>query len=57
MEGSEQENDTIMVAVMPQEDPPDNGMKGTGVAVTGGRGTGHKAVANVELQDNEGQSQ
>lgn len=45
-----------MVPVMPQEYSPDNGMKDPGVAVTGGRGTGHSAVADVELRGNEGQS-
>lgn len=56
MKGSEQ-NNTIMIPVMLQEYSPGNGVKETGVAVTGGQGTGQKAIANVQLMDNEGQSQ
>lgn len=56
MKGSEQENNTIMIPVIPQEYSPGNGMKDTGAAVTGGQGTGHKAVADVELQGTEAQS-
>lgn len=46
-----------MIPVMLQEYSPGNGVKDTGVAVTGGQGTGQKAIANVQLMDNEGQSQ
>ena len=43
-----------MIPVMLQEYSPGNGVKDTGVAVTGGQGTGQKAIANVQLMDNEG---
>lgn len=45
-----------MVPVMPQEYLPGNGMKDTGVAMTGGQRTGYNAVADVELRGNKGQS-
>ena len=45
-----------MIPVMLREYSPGNDVKDTGVAVTGARGTGQKAVANVQLKVNEDQS-
>lgn len=41
---------------MLQESSSGNGVKGIGVAVTGGRGASQKAVANVWMKGNEDRS-
>lgn len=57
MQGSEQEKNVITTPAMLQDSSSGSCGKGTGVAVTGGRGTSQKAVAHVRVKGSKDQNQ